>query len=496
MKKKITLFGLIMMIFSTIFGFANSPIAFDQMGYASIIWYIIGAIFFFLPVSLMLAEYGSAYKEAKGGIYSWLAESVGEKTAFIGTFIWLASWITWLVSTASKVWIPFSAFLFGRDTTQSWHVFGLSSTETIALLGVLWILVITFFSARGMDSISKISSIGGVFVILLNVVFLVASIVTWIANKGQLMEPINGMSSFIHSPNPQFSSPIAIISFVIYAIFAYAGMETMGGVTDDLEKPEKTFPKALIFSTILITISYSVIIFLWGVSTNWNQLLSGSHVNLGNVTYVMMHNLGVTLGHSLHLSEATSLMLGSLIIRFTGLGMFIGYLGAFFVIVYSPIKSLILGSDKTLWPAKMTKLNKANMPAYTMWVQAIIISIFILLISFGGTSAQKFYVILTDMGNVSTSCPYIFLVAAFPFFKKRTDIERPFEIFKNKLWTNIIVVIVLIVLIASVIFTCLEPVLNHDYDTAFWTVIGPIFFGGVAWIFYAIRERRMKKNAQ
>ena len=105
-KKKIKLFGLVMMIFSTIFGFANSTVAYEQMGYGSIMWYILAAIFFFLPSALMLAEYGAAFKEAKGGIYSWLAGSVGEKIAFIGTFIWLASWVIWLVSTSNKVWIP------------------------------------------------------------------------------------------------------------------------------------------------------------------------------------------------------------------------------------------------------------------------------------------------------------------------------------------------------------------------------------------------------
>ena len=67
-NKKIGLVSLIMMIFSSIFGFANIPVAFLQMGYASIIWYIFAAIFFFLPVAMMLAEYGATFKEEEGGI--------------------------------------------------------------------------------------------------------------------------------------------------------------------------------------------------------------------------------------------------------------------------------------------------------------------------------------------------------------------------------------------------------------------------------------------
>ena len=104
--------------------------------------------------------------------------------------------------------------------------------------------------------------------------------------------------------------------------------------------------------------------------------------------------------------------------------------------------------------------------------------------AFGGSATQKFYTILTDMANVSTSCPYLFLVGAFPFFKQRTDIERSFEFFKSRKWTWTVTAVVLLVLVGGIIFTCVEPILRHEYDTAFWTIIGPVFFGVIAWLFY------------
>ena len=177
--------------------------------------------------------------------------------------------------------------------------------------------------------------------------------------------------------------------------------------------------------------------------------------------------------------------------RFAGIGMFMGYLGAFFVLIYSPIKSFIIGSDPRLWPAKLTKINKHNVPANAMWLQTIIVVVFIFLVSFGGSAAQKFYTILTDMANVSTTFPYLFLVGAFPFFKKRKDLDRPFEIYKNRTYTNVIVAIILLILAGGIIFTCIQPILEHDYQTAFWTMIGPIFFGIVAWTFYHFSEKKL-----
>ena len=190
-KKKITTFGLVMMIITAIFGFGNVSNAYAQMGYGSIIWYILAGVCFFFPCGLMMAEYGSAFKDAKGGIYSWLAESIGERAAFIGTFIWLASWIVWMVSTASRIWITFSALIFGKDTTQHWSMLGLSSTEVIGILGILFILISTFFTTQGMDSISKVGSLGGIFTVVTNIIFLIASLIIIFANHGQLANLIH-----------------------------------------------------------------------------------------------------------------------------------------------------------------------------------------------------------------------------------------------------------------------------------------------------------------
>ncbi len=46
-----------------------------------------------------------------------------------------------------------------------------------------------------------------------------------------------------------------------------------------------------------------------------------------------------------------------------------------------------------------------------------------------------------------------------------------------------------------IIFTCVEPILRHEYDTAFWTIIGPVFFGVIAWLFYhqAVAKGKLDK---
>ena len=494
--KKITTGALVLMIFSTIFGFANTPVAFMQMGYGAILWYILGALLYFLPSSLMYAEYGSALKESKGGIYSWLDASISEKWSFIATFIWLSAWVIWQVMVSQKICITISTIIFGHDTTNTWHLFGLNSTLTVALISIIGVIAITWLVNHGIDTIAKISSIGGLAVMLLNVTLILSSVFILFKNHFQLAQPIQHVSQFATSVNPQFQSPIAMISFMIYAIFAYGGLESMGGVTDSLDKPEKTFPRAIMISTVVIGIGYALNIFLWGITTNWNHVINHPDVNLGNITYVLMQNLGLELGKAFHLSTHAALTMGTVFSRLSAIGMLCAYLGSFFVLIYSPLKSFIMGSPKELWPEKVTKLNKKGMPSFALWVQTAIVCVIIGGVAIASTlihqDSKFLFNLLTSMSNVASTLPYLFLVAAFPFFKKRQDLDRPFEAFHSRKTMLVIVTITLITLVIANGFTIIQPFIEKDWVGATATVAGPLVFGIFAWALYTIRSKKVK----
>ncbi|MBU3828961.1 MAG: glutamate/gamma-aminobutyrate family transporter YjeM [Candidatus Lactobacillus pullistercoris] len=488
-QKNITVASLVLMIITTVYGFGNVSVSYEQMTYAGIIWFILAGVCFFFPAGLMMAEYGSAFHDAQGGIYSWLAGSIGEKWAFIGTFVWLSNWVLWLVASASRLWISISALIFGKDTTQSWHLFGLHGTQLIGVLAILFMIVSTYLSSRGMTGIKIMSSIGGIFMIVMNAIFIIASLIIICMNHGQFAQPITGWQSFIISPNKSFQTPITIISFVVYAVFAYGGMETVGGVINNMKKPEKEFPKGLIIGSIFTIVSYVLMIFMTGFSVNYNQDILHGNANTGNITYIVYGTLGRMFGQAFNLNPHISCIIGKIFTRAIALSGLIGMMGAFFVLLYSPVKSFIMGSNPKLWPKKATKLNKNGIPANAMWAQSIFVCLLIAVVSFGGSAATSFYQILTDMGNVAATAPYIFLIGAFPFFLKK-NYPRDFRVFTNFKWTVTLVVFVEIIVCTGIIFTVIEPVLKGNYMTAFWTGFGPIFFALIAWIFYEVSRRR------
>lgn len=475
--KKMSLIGLILMIFTSVFGFANSPSAFYLMGYSAMPFYLFSALFFFIPFALMMAEMGSAYRKEEGGIYSWMNRSVGPRFAFIGTFMWFSSYVVWMVSTAAKIWVPFSTFLFGADKTQSWAFAGLTSTQTVGVLAACWMVLVTLVAAKGINKIAKITAVGGIAVMCLNLVLLLVSGAILLLNGGHFAQPLD----FTASPNPGYQSGLAMLSFVVFAIFAYGGIEAVGGLVDKTEKPEKNFAKGIIIAALVISIGYSLAIVLWGVSANWQQVLSNHSTNLGNITYVLMTRLGATLGQALHLSPQAAALTGVWFARITGLSMFLAYTGAFFTLSYSPLKAIIQGTPKALWPTMMTKVNANGMPANAMWLQCLLVSLFILLVSFGGDTASAFYNKLTLMANVSMTLPYLFLAIAFPFFKAKADLDRPFVMFKSRISTLLATTIVVLVVAFANIFTVIQPVMDSgDWNSTLWMVGGPIFFSLLA----------------
>lgn len=488
-KSKIKLASLVLLIFSSIFGFNNSINAYYQMGYYSIIWYLVSALLFFLPSAMIFAEYGSTFKGAKGGIYSWLKGSVSDQTAFVGTFIWLAAWVIWLVSSTQFFFVSVSTLIFGHDTTTSWHLGGLSSTQTLGIMEIVFMVIVTFFAVKGVDKISFISNIGGIFTLAIAIGFPVLSLLVFFLNHGQLAQPLN-VTTLTHSPNPAFQTPVATISFMIYALFAYGGLETSAGVIDSVDKPEKTFPRALIIAMVVMTTLYALNILMCGVSANWASKLGAKGVNLGNVEYVLINNLGYVLGQKIGLSAAGCQTLSSVISHFAGLADVLSGIAAAILMVYSPIKSFVMGCDPDFLPKKMTQLNKHGMPEKAMWVQALIVSVIIFFISFGGSAAGEFYTILMDMMNVSSTAPYLFLIGAFPFFKKKEGLNRPFVFFKSNKTATVVSLVTWIVVAIGIIFTCIEPLFTGDIKTAFWTAIGPVLFGIVALVYFQWKTKQ------
>ena len=499
-EKKLGLMSLILMIFTSVYGFNNIPRSYYLMGYAAIPWFVISGILFFIPFAFMVAEFGSAFREETGGMYSWMEKSVGPKYAFIGTFMWYTSYVLWMVNVSSGIWVPVSNLIFGEDCTANWSLFGselLSGSRLLGLMAIVFFIFITYFDSKGIDKISKVTSIGGTAVLAINIMVVIGSIVMIIARHGRLEQPFAGMESLTVPLNVAYQgSPIMILSFIVYALFAYGGIEAVGGLVDKTENPKKNFPKGIVMAAIVIVIGYAFLIMLVGSFTNYNQILGADNITLGNVSYVIMSNFAAAFGRAFGATEATQIALAHGFARIYALIMLLALMGAMFTLVYSPLKQIIDGTPDELWPGKMGVIEKDGMPKNAMWIQCAIVCIMIFLVSFGGDTMQQFFLILTAMVNVGMTVPYTFISMAFPKFKKMENVDRSFVVFKTQKSANIWSVIVTLLLIFANAFAIIQPALDGDIKTTIWSLSGPVIFGLVAYIIYTRYEKKQAAKSK
>lgn len=500
--KKLSVLSVVLMIFPVVFSFNNSAVAFYKMGYASIIWYILGGLAFFLPLMFIIAEYAFSFRNSEGGLQTWISNSKGNFFGFVTVLMFYFAQVFWMVSfSTTRIWIPLSYMILGRDATSALSILGLNSTQTIGLLSIAFIVGITYFATRGFNKVSMFAKIGGISCITINIVLFSSALLIAALKlfKGEplLAEQIKNVQTFIIPPNENVANIFSIIGFMSFATFAYAGPEVFGNLANKT-KTENTFSKGILISLIFITIGYSASIFLWGFVQNSLQMNQNPAINFGNVLYNSMANLGTGLGKAFGFDPGLSQnVFGSLFARATGLAIFFTVFGAFFAEMYAPLQAVMCGAPKGLFPEFLNKKNKANMIQNAMWCQALIICSTIAIISFGGKSAKAFYDLILLMANVSQTCHYIFIFLAFPAFRRNSNLNHSYKIFKSDLTATVAAYIGLAVVLIANIITIIEPIMTKAegaLSKAMFMAGGPFLFISITILIYKNYEKKIKNK--
>ena len=76
-------------------------------------------------------------------------------------------------------------------------------------------------------------------------------------------------------------------------------------------------------------------------------------------------------------------------------------------------------------------------------------------------------------------------------FKKMEGVDRSFVVFKSQASANIWGYIVTLTLFFANAFAIVQPAIDGDVKTTFWSLSGPVIFGFAAWVIYTRYEKRL-----
>ena len=205
-------------------------------GWASIAYYILGAIFFFVPLALVAAELATAWPRA-GGLYAWVREAFGDRSGFLSIWFEWVEGVVWFPTVLSFV---AAALAYVIDPSLANHKLYL----VIVMLAVFWGLTLAnFFGLRWVLRINNPAVIIGT--LIPSVVLVVMGVYWLVAGKA------NAIPFHAHKLLPSLGSVNNLVFFV-GVVLGYAGIEMAGFHAKETRNPRRDFPRALMLATALI----------------------------------------------------------------------------------------------------------------------------------------------------------------------------------------------------------------------------------------------------
>jgi len=402
--KKLGLWTLVMLIFVPTFGFGNIASNAVALGPAAIPSWFIVALLFFLPLSIMIAELASANKDKEGGIYTWIECSIGPKWAFIGTWSYFVANLFYLQMVFSRIPVMISWTLFGENR------FNDANAYLLPWLGFGLAIALTFIATTGVKRFSKISDIGGKLTLAITVLFILFAVVGVLVGKQPSATTFTAATVI-----PKFNADY--FSTFSWLILAVAGAEVAGTYIQDVENPNKAFPRGVLIATLFVTIAYVLGSLAICIVASPELITKAGVKDAGYVVYkILAQNWGLN---------------GKLSVQIYGFILTISSIAAYVVWLESPIRAMFSEVPNGTFPKFLTKKRQDGTLVNALWVQCGVLLVLIIVPLIGLNGIDNFFNLLTTLSALSLAIPYIILAAAYLNFRLKGNVP-PFVMLKSK----------------------------------------------------------------
>lgn len=390
-KKVLSVFSLVMINVIAVDSLRTLPIT-AKLGLSLVSYYLVAAFAFFIPVALVAAELATAYPNT-GGIYIWVREAFGRRAAFI------TIWLQWIYNV---VWYPTIlafiaatlAYLFAPELANNRYYLWFT------IVGLFWLF--TLLNCFGMRVSSLISILGATVGTILPMAGITVLGLIWLV-QGRPIQ-ITHATTWL----PDFSS-LGNLSLFSAVLFGLLGMEMSAIHAEEVKNPQRDYPRALAYSTIII----------------FSTLVLGS---LAIVIVVPNDALSVVSGfidayaiffNAYHLPWMTVVTAGLIIL---------GGVSSLAAWIIGPTKGLLVSAHDGCLPRQFSHMNRHGAPTVILMTQGVIFTLLSTVIIFVD-SINAAYWILSDLCAQLALLAYMFMfVAAIKLRYSRPNQHRAYKI--------------------------------------------------------------------
>jgi len=321
------------LVSSVVIGVASTAPAYSLAATLALVVGLVGfhapavAVLAFIPMLFCSIGYSEMNKADPdcGTTFTWATRAFGPKTGWAGGWGIVAADILVMASLAQVagqyVFLLFGADGIGSNPASGW----------VLLVGILWIIVMTYICYRGIEVSANFQKA----LLSIEVVMLLVLSVTALIRVGTGHHPPGSVHPSISWLSPfNLGGLQAFVGGLILMLFIYWGWDTAVSVNEETKDKNKTPGQAAIISTVLLLVTYAIVIF---------SVLSFAGIG----------TKGIGLNNPANASDVLS-VLGSAIFGGNGIGTFLSRL-----LLLMVLSSAAASTQTTILPTARTTLSMA-----------------------------------------------------------------------------------------------------------------------------------------
>ena len=362
-------------------------------GFALVFFYLLAALFFFIPSALVSAELGSGWPTT-GGIYVWVREAFGKKIGL------LMIWLNWVYNV---FWYPTIMALIAGVLTYFVDPALAQNKLYMATTVILLFWAITLINCFGMRVSSFFSTLAALVGTLLPMAVIILLGILWVV-KGRPMQIQFTWKEFFPSIF-DFSN----IAYLTNVLFGLIGLEMSATHAEEMHLPKRNYPRSLLVSVVIILLSVVL-----------SSLAIAAVVSPGEVNLIV--------GTMQAFATFVTMLDLPWLLPFIAAAIVLGGLGGAGAWIIGPTKGMMVASRDGSLPPLLMKTNRHGAPITMLIVQAIIVTILSIGFVFLPTVENSFWLLSLVSAELALVV-YIFLFAsAISLHHRKAHVERSFKI--------------------------------------------------------------------
>jgi glutamate:GABA antiporter len=386
----ITWIALALMTTSSVASLRPAP-TMAVYGLASVFLYLVPAILFLLPTSLVSAELASGWK---GGVYNWVATGISKPMGFLAvwcqfamTIFYYPSLLGFVASTLAYVINPNLA------TSGVW--------TALVIMVCYWSGV--FISSRGTKGVAGLASGGLIIGTLIPGALLVILGAVFLGQGNPSAAPMTAENLL-----PQWAG-IASLVLIVNNFLSYSGMEMNAVHVSSLRNPGREFPRAMFLAMALVLL----IFILPALAIAW---------------IVPAHELSLTAGVMQAFDAIFAQFSVQWLTPIIGIMLVAASLGGMLTWLAGPSKGLLLISRQEGYlPPFLQKLNKNGIQQNLLVTQGLVTTVIALGYALIPSVSSAYWIFSVITTQVYLIMYLLMFVAAVRLRRSHPDHPRGFR---------------------------------------------------------------------